>query len=147
MEVKGKNNVSFYDTEKKSTFHFSKDEQIECFKNLSKSLIKLLYMIEDEMKNGTPIDLWFYTFVYDLTTSNALCENKLTKVIVKIYGLYENNNYKKMTHDQIKRQIFESKGILDFLIKDLKKDIKKQSNNKNNLDLVENKKVLLATNK
>lgn len=110
----------------KTEFKFSKKEQLTCFKGLSKELVKLLYMIEEEQKTGKSIDLWFYGLMYELTSSNILCENKLTKVIVKIFGLYENQHYKTLNHDQIKRQIFEAKGVLDYLIDDLKKDIKGQ---------------------
>lgn len=126
MEMKDQNDVKISEEERKTNFRFSTQEQIECFKHLSKSLVKLLYMIEDERKTGNSIDLWFYGLVYELTSSNVLCENRLTKVIVKIFGLYDKNHYKEMTHDQIKRQIFESKGILDYLVKDLSKQIKKQ---------------------
>lgn len=98
-----------------------KSGELECYKNLKKGLIKLLYMIEEENKGseGFSIKLWFYSFMLDLVSSNELCQNKLTKVVVKINSLYQKDHYKEMTHQQIKRQIFESKGILDFLIKQL----------------------------
>ena len=58
--------------------------------------------------------------MYELASSNTLCNNKLTKVVVKIHGLYDNLQYKEMTHSQIKRQIMESRGILDHLINEIK---------------------------
>ena len=45
-----------------------------------------------------------------------LCGEKLTKVLVKIHGLYDEGKYKTMTHAQIKRQIMECRGIVDGLI-------------------------------
>ena len=97
---------------------FSPAEEKECFIDLRSKLVKLLYMIEDE-QNGkvADISLWFYGFMFELASSNSLCNNKLTKIVVKIHGLYEDNRYKQMTHAQIKRQIMESRGILDHLIK------------------------------
>ena len=66
-------------------------------------------------------DQWFYGFMLELSSNNSLCDNKLTDVVTKIYGLYENSHYKQMTHSQIKRQIMESKGILDHLIEEASK--------------------------
>lgn len=100
---------------------FSPEEERQCYINLRSQVIKLLYMIESEIKGEKSIEVWFYGFMFDLASSNILCNNKLTKVIVKIHGLYEGNHYKEMTHAQIKRQIMESKGILDHLIEDIDK--------------------------
>ena len=88
---------------------------------MRKKIIKLLYLIEEEQKGTMQIDRWFYGLVFELSSSNSLCNNELTDVLVKIHGLYEDEHNKSMTHDQIKRQIMESKGILDFLIKQLDK--------------------------
>jgi hypothetical protein len=73
-------------------------------------------MIEAESRGEQDISLWFYGFVYELASSNVLCGGKLTKVLVKIHGLYDGDNYKTMTHAQIKRQIMECRGIVDGLI-------------------------------
>lgn len=108
------------DSENRVEIRFSPEEEKQCYINLRSQVIKLLYMIESEMKGEASIDLWFYGFVFDLASSNVLCGNKLTKVVVKIHGLYDGGHYKEMTHAQIKRQIMESKGILDHLIEDKK---------------------------
>lgn len=92
-------------------------EELKCYKDIRSSIIKLLYMIEAEQQDNRDISLFFYGCIFEISSSNILCHEKLTKVLVKIYGLYENNNYKTMSHAQIKRQIMESKGILDHLIK------------------------------
>lgn len=100
--------------------HFSPEEEKKCFIDLRSQVIKLLYMIEAEERGEGDISLWFYGFMFDLASSNKLCDNKLTKVVVKIHGLYDNEHYKEMTHAQIKRQIMESRGILTHLIGDEK---------------------------
>lgn len=100
---------------------FSPQEEKECYSNIKSQIIKLLYMIEAEQRGEGDIGLWFYGFMFDLASSNTLCSNKLTKVVVKIHGLYDNGNYKTMSHAQIKRQIMECKGILDHLIKEIDK--------------------------
>ena len=100
---------------------FSQEEKRKCFISLRKKIIKLLYLIEQEQQGTIQIDQWFYGLMFELASSNSLCNNELTDVVIKIHGLYENEHYKEMTHDQIKRQIMESRGILDFLIKQLDK--------------------------
>lgn len=98
---------------------FSPEEEKECFVEIRSNLIKLLYLIEDEQAGKGSAELWLYGFLVDLSSTNTLCDNKLTRVIVKIHALADNKNqYKTMTHAQIKRQIMESKGILDSLIGD-----------------------------
>ncbi|MBO7732391.1 MAG: hypothetical protein J6S67_07555 [Methanobrevibacter sp.] len=96
----------------------SPEEEHGCYINLRSQLIKLLYMIEAEQRGEGDIGLWFYGFMFELASANSLCNNKLLKVVIKIHGLYDENNYKTMTHAQIKRQIMESKGVLDHLIGD-----------------------------
>lgn len=103
----------------KATIHFTPEAEKECYVELKKSLIKVLYMIEDEIKTGESKDSFFYGFMYELVSSNNLCHEKLTKVVVKMCGLFHDNHYKQMTHQQIKSQIMESRGIVEHLIKDL----------------------------
>ncbi len=94
----------------------SKEEKVKCFISIKKKVIKLLYLIEQEQRGEIQIGQWFYGLIFEIASSNTLCNNELTEVLVKMHGLYENDKYKSMSHDQIKRQIMESKGILDFLI-------------------------------
>ncbi len=99
--------------------HFSSEEEKTCYIDIRSSLIKLLYLIEDEQKGEGDAEFFLFGLLYDLSSSNTLCSNKLTKVLVKIHVLADNNfQYKTMSHAQIKRQIMESKGILDHLIGD-----------------------------
>lgn len=101
----------------------SKSGELECYKDIKSQIVKLLYMIESERDGKNDISLWFFSFMHELASSNSLCHDKLTKVVVKIHGLYKDNNYKTMTHAQIKRQIMESRGILDHLIKKTEEEI------------------------
>ena len=95
----------------------SEDEEKRCYIDLRGDLIKLLYLIEDEQKGTGNAELFLFGLLVDLASANTLCKNKLTKVLIKIHALADNNyQYKTMTHTQIKRQIMESRGILDHLI-------------------------------
>ncbi len=118
--MENKEECSPLDSSSCTQIRFSPEEEKQCYINLRSQLIKLLYMIEAEAKGEISIDMWFYGLMFDLASSNTLCNNKLTKVVVKIHGLYDGAQYKQMTHAQIKRQIMESKGILDHLIGDVK---------------------------
>lgn len=102
----------------------SKEGELECFKDIKSQVVKLLYMIESEKEGKNDISLWFFSFMHELASSNSLCHNQLTKVVVKIHGLYQDEKYKTMTHAQIKRQIMESRGILDHLIKKTTEELK-----------------------
>lgn len=97
-------------------FDFTDDEILNCYKIIHKNLIKLLYLIEDERKGGDDAANWLTTFMLDLRSSNSLCGYRLTKVLVKMNSLYEKLAYKRMDHQQIKRQIMESRGIVEFLM-------------------------------
>lgn len=114
--MENKDIISADSQESFTKIRFSPKEEKECYTNLRGQIIKLLYMIEAEQRGEMDIGLWFYGLVFELASSNSLCDNKLTKVVIKIHGLYDGGNYKTMTHSQIKRQIMESKGILDHLI-------------------------------
>ena len=99
--------------------HLTPEQEKGCFIDIRSSLVKLLYLIEDEQNGKGDAQFWLFGFLYDLASTNTLCENKLTKVLVKIHALADKQyQYKTMTHAQIKRQIMESKGILDHLIGD-----------------------------
>lgn len=101
------------------TLRFSPEEEKEYYLGLKSQLIKLLYLIEDERKGQGSAELYLYGFMYELKNANILCRNKLTKVCVKMYGLFNDDAYKNMEHSEIKRQIFECKGIVDHLAKQL----------------------------
>lgn len=97
----------------------SEEEERICFIDIRSSILKLLYLIEDEQKGEGNAELFLFGLLVDIASANTMCNNKLTKVLVKIHALADKNyQYKTMTHAQIKRQIMESKGILDHLIGD-----------------------------
>ena len=101
------------------SLHLSKEEEKEYYANLKKQLVKLLYLIEDEQKGNGNAELFFYGLIYELHSANILCENKLTRVYVKMSGLYTNLQYKEMSHEDIKRQIFECKGMVEHLFQQI----------------------------
>ena len=119
------NNKEFtkpWDSQAGAQVHFSSEkEEKACFIDLRNSVLKLLYLIENEQRNPAEADaeLFLFGLLTDISSANSMSNYKITKVLVKINALADNNfQYKTMTHAQIKRQIMESKGILDHLIGD-----------------------------
>lgn len=115
-------NKEFNPLDSQNVIRFSSEqEEKACFIDLRSSILKLLYLIEDEQKNPleTNAELFLFGLLTDISSANSMSNYKITKVLVKINALADNNlQYKKMSHAQIKRQIMESKGILDHLIGD-----------------------------
>lgn len=107
-------------TEAQATLRFSPEAEKECFVGLRGQLIKLLYLIEAEKRGEGDVSLFFFSFIRELIADNDLCNQKLTRVVGKVHGLYLDDAYKKMSHDEIKRLIFEARGIVDHLIKEMK---------------------------
>lgn len=101
--------------DKERSIPYSDETKRATYVTLSKEVIKLLCLIEEEEKGGRSASLWFDNFMYELGSANALCGNALVKVILKVNGLYRNYAYRSMSHDDIKRQIMDSKAILDHL--------------------------------
>ncbi len=100
----------------------SEEEEKKCYIDLRGDLIKLLYLIEDEQKGEGNAELFLFGLLVDLSSANTMSNYKLTKILIKIHALADNNfQYRTMTHTQIKRQIMESRGILDHLIDDKSK--------------------------
>ena len=98
MENKEETNLDQENIANAAKIRFSPEEEQNCYIALRSQLIKLLYMIEAEQRGESNIDLWFYGFMFDLASANVLCSNRLTRVVVKIHGLYDNGAYKNMTH-------------------------------------------------
>lgn len=99
---------------------FSGEEEAKrAFIDARSEIIKLLYLIEAEQEGEGDAELFLLGLIVDLSSINKLSDYRITKVLIKIHALSDNDfQYKRMTHAQIKRQIMESKGILDHLIGD-----------------------------
>ena len=124
LENNEKNREVFVqDSEPEGKLHFSVAEERAYYLSFKNQLIKLLYIIEDEFKGKASAELFFCGLMFELRSANVLCHNKLTKVCVKMFGLYNDFAYRNMTHDDIKKQIFECKGIVEYLVKQLPANI------------------------
>lgn len=89
---------------------------------LSKRCIKILYLIEDETKNTVQdehritTDDYIVSQLFEVNSANILFDGALVDVIVKLNGI---RDYKNLPYSLVRKQIFETKGIIDHLLKSL----------------------------
>lgn len=95
------------------------EEKVEYLKYVRKQLVKLLTLIESERDGGTSAEMFFGGLLFDLGSADWLYGNRLSLVIVKLHGLYLEGAYRSLDHKTIKNKIFESRGIIDGLIKEI----------------------------
>ena len=82
-------------------------------------LIKLLTLIEAERDGGASALLFFGGLLFDIGSADWLFGNRLSPVLVKLNGLYIEKAYLTLEHKVIRNKIFESRGIIDGLIREL----------------------------
>ena len=84
--------------------------------SVKSQLMKLLSVIEKEENGEGEASLFFDAFMIELVADNDLCNQKLIQVVSKIHCLYNKDAYKQMEHSQIRRYIFDARGIIDHLL-------------------------------
>ena len=94
------------------------EEKVEYLKYIRKQFVKLLNLIEAERDGEGSADMFFGGLLFDLGSADWLFGNRLSMVIVKLHGLYLDGAYRSLEHKTIKNKIFESRGIVDGLIKE-----------------------------
>ena len=82
----------------------SKEAKRDYLQKLSKRCIKILYLIEDEGKG------------INKGVADDYIVGQLIDVIVKLNGI---RDYSNQPYSLIRKQVFETKGIIDHLLKTL----------------------------
>lgn len=80
-------------------------------------MIKILHLIEEESKTNYCPKAFIYGQLIELNAANQLFDNELVEIIVKLNVVY--NNYNKVAFEEIKKQIFEIKNKINFLLSNL----------------------------
>lgn len=95
-----------------------KEAKKDYLQKLSKRCIKILYLIEDEGKgiNKGAADDYIVGQLFEVASANILFEGALIDIIVKLNGI---KDYANQPYPLIRKQIFETKGIIDHLLKTL----------------------------
>lgn len=97
---------------------FSKESKVEYLRKLSKDLIKLLGLIEDEknpekdIASGSAGHFIYGLLVEVNQANNAMFDQSLVKVVLKLSYV---NGYVDLPFADVRRQILESKSIVDKL--------------------------------
>ena len=86
-------------------------------------MIKILHLIEEEKDTGCdpskdvdPLN-FIYGQLVELNSANQLFDNELIEVIVKLNIIY--CGYNEMEFKDIKKQIFEIKSKINYLLKNI----------------------------
>ena len=94
-------------------------EKVEYLRTLRTQLIKLLNLIEAERDGGASVRLFFGGLLFDVGSADWLYGNRLSPVLVKLHGLFLDDAYLTLEHRVVRNKIFESRGIIDGLIREL----------------------------
>ena len=100
-------------------FSLTDGEKVEYLQYVRKQLVKLLTLIEAERDGGASAEAFFGGLLFDLGSADWLYGNRLSLAIVKLHGLYRDGAYRSLEHKTIKNKIFESRGVIDGLIREI----------------------------
>ena len=96
----------------------STEAKINYLEGLRGQIIKVLHLIEEQKDTGYSPELFILGRLFELNSANDLFDGKLVNIIVKLNGIV--TNYENLSFAEIKRQIFEIKKNINFLLKELK---------------------------
>lgn len=94
----------------------SKEAKQVYLNKLSKKMIKILCLIEEEKETGNNPEGFILGQLFEINAANCLFDFKLTEVVIKLNGIL---NYTNKPFDMIRKQVFEAKGIIDYLYKNI----------------------------
>lgn len=95
----------------------SKESKIKYLEKLIGKMIKILHLIEEEKDTGNSPSDFIYGQLVEMNSANQLFDNELVDIIVKLNVVYR--DYNKVEFSKIKKQIFEIKNRINYLIKSL----------------------------
>lgn len=77
-------------------------------------MLKVLHLIEEEKTNGYSPEPFIKGQLFEINSANELFGGELVGIIVKLNGVL--NNYKTISFEETKKQIFEIKKIIIFIL-------------------------------
>ena len=88
--------------------------KISYLEKLRNKIITILYLIEQQKENPeiNP-DTHLQSLLFDVNAANLLFEDQLSEIIIKIYGIAK--QYKDSTHSVIRKQVLETRRLVDDL--------------------------------
>lgn len=95
----------------------SKDGKIKYLDKLIGKMIKILHMIQEREETGIEPEHFIYGQLIELNSANQLFDNELVEIIVKLNVVYK--GYKTLDFKDVRRQIFEIKNKINYMLKGL----------------------------
>lgn len=92
----------------------SVDGKKKYLEKLIGKMIKILHLIEEEKDTHNSPQAFIYGQLVELNSANQLFDNELVEIIVKLNVVY--NTYASAPFKDIKKQIFEIKNKINFLL-------------------------------
>lgn len=78
-------------------------------------MIKILHLIEERDETGVNPSDFIYGQLIELNSANQLFDNELIEIIVKLNIIY--NGYDELEFKDVKKQVFEIKNKINYLLK------------------------------
>ena len=90
---------------------------------LRNKIITILFLIEQQKENpqSNP-DNYLLSLLIDIKAANLLFGDELTEIYIKVYGIY--NIYKESAHNVIRKQVLETRRLVDDLLRTLNNGVK-----------------------
>lgn len=80
-------------------------------------MIKILHLIQEEPETKNSPQAFIYGQLIELNSANQLFDNELIEIIVKLNAVY--NIYQSAPFVDVKKQIFEIKNKINYLLDNL----------------------------
>lgn len=122
VEVNGEQIVTYYEQVNEfegfeSSFHIilSMDEKIRCVEEILSKVKKILYVYDKSLEEKSNYNYKVYVggiLIY-VSSSNVLFKGELISIIVNLNAILINN----FSKTQLKRIVFETRNILEYMLK------------------------------
>lgn len=77
-------------------------------------MLKILHLVEEEKQTGYSPLSFIAGQLFEVNAANVLFEGELVNIVIKLKGIYD--EYKNLSFDKIKKQIFEIKRIINSIL-------------------------------
>lgn len=97
----------------------SKEAKKKFLERLIGKMIKILHLVEEREETKIDPSDFIYGQIVEVNSANQLFDNELIEIVIKLNVVY--NGYRNLDFKDIKKQIFEIKNKINYLIDNLEK--------------------------
>jgi len=95
-------------------FSLTKEAKREYLVSLIGKIYKVLHLFEERKTTGFSPEFFIYGQIWEINAANGWFDNKLTPVLVKLKGIYDEVN--SISCKSVKKQVFEMERIVKSII-------------------------------